>query len=432
VPHTSLAQAFVRRPSSSGHAARLGVRSRWLAPSCGLAALLVLSACGDDDGATPPPEDGSLPDAAVPDEGVDLGAAVDASPADAGPTVRPPPFVRGEPIRAPDRTWTWVDVPEARCQDGSPTGFGVSPSSTSTRLVIYLEGGGACFNDATCMTVANPNGYGARDFGGGPRGPLFDRDDPGNPFRDFDMVYVPYCSGDIYAGYRPEPVVVAPGIPRKTFVGYANVGHFLSRIVPTFEGAELVVITGSSAGGFGAAYNFDRTVAAFAPSPVHLLDDSGPIFSPTYIRPCLQDRLRTLWNLDGTLPEDCVSCRAPGTGLSSAFEFVVRKHSRSRVALLSATRDAVIRYFMGFGLSEDCNTSENFRGVDFEAALREVRETTLRDATNFSTWYIASDAHTWLNVRADTYLAPGMPPVPLRAFMADFIEGAGAYRHVGP
>jgi hypothetical protein len=397
----------------------------------GVALLPAVVACGDDDGAPAP--DGGMADAGTLDGGpVDGGVSVDAGPTDAGPIVRPPPFVRGDPVTAPDRTWTWVDVPEARCQDGSPTGFGINPSSTSTRVVIYLEGGGACFNDATCMTVANPNGYGARAFGRGPGGPLFDRADPDNPFRDFDMVYIPYCSGDIYAGYRPEPVDVAPGIPRKTFVGYANMGHFLSRIVPTFDGAELVVITGSSAGGFGALYNFDRTVAAFAPSPVHLLDDSGPIFSPTYIRPCLQDRLRTLWNLDGTLPEDCAACRTPGTGLSTAFEFVVRKHSRSRVALLSATRDGVIRYFMGFGLSDDCNTSENFRGVDFENALEEVRDTTLGDATNFSTWYISSDAHTWLNVPADSYTPPGTPPVTLKAFMADFVEGTGRYRHVGP
>ena len=55
----------------------------------------------------------------------------------------------GALINAPQTTWTWVDFPDSACSDGSTTGIGISPSS-STNLVIFLEGGGACGDYATC------------------------------------------------------------------------------------------------------------------------------------------------------------------------------------------------------------------------------------------------------------------------------------------
>src|SRR6478752_8591829 len=47
------------------------------------------------------------------------------------------------------KTWQYVPVDGAQCMNGTPTGIGVN-LGTSGDLVIYLEGGGACFNDGTC------------------------------------------------------------------------------------------------------------------------------------------------------------------------------------------------------------------------------------------------------------------------------------------
>jgi len=413
----------------------MSLRARLLVTLASLAfAPVTLSACGDDDGGTPPPSP-------ISDGGVDLGGGdvdlgggdVDAGPppADAGglPTTSPG-YEPGAPITATAGAWTWVDFPDARCQDGSPTGLAVNPSPTgSDRLVIYLEGGGACFNDLTCSTVANPNGFTAANFGRGPRNGIYDRSDATNPFRDWNIVYIPYCSGDIYAGNNPIPQRIA-GVD-KVFLGYVNMGHFLNRIVPTFADASMVVITGSSAGGFGAAFNFDRTQAAFGDVPVHLLDDSGPIMSSTFLSACLQDVLRDTWNLDATLPPTCTECRTRGTGLSNALPHVIARHPDRRFALLSATRDNVIRFFMGFGLSASCSLPDNYPSAQFTEGLLDLRDDVLMDVPNFRTWYITSADHTWLN-RDPAYTAPGTPPVPLRTFIQQFIDGDPAWNHVGP
>src|SRR5687768_494846 len=52
----------------------------------------------------------------------------------------------GDPIVAPPLTWTYVEIPGTECIDGTPSGFSVNLNPDSPNVVIYLEGGGACFN----------------------------------------------------------------------------------------------------------------------------------------------------------------------------------------------------------------------------------------------------------------------------------------------
>ena len=56
----------------------------------------------------------------------------------------------GEPIAAPDEQWTFVPVPGAKCANGSATGMAVNLTKRSSRLVFYLQGGGACWEAAAC------------------------------------------------------------------------------------------------------------------------------------------------------------------------------------------------------------------------------------------------------------------------------------------
>src|SRR5690349_13236378 len=63
-----------------------------------------------------------------------------------GPTCPATPPIEGPGITGPDHQWTWIPIAGSKCLDGSQAGFGFRPSSTSKKLYIYLEGGGACFN----------------------------------------------------------------------------------------------------------------------------------------------------------------------------------------------------------------------------------------------------------------------------------------------
>ncbi len=265
----------------------------------------------------------------------------------------------GLPVDAPANAWTWVPVPEAKCRGGGSAGFGVRINPASTKLVIYLQQGGACFNVATCGQ--NASSFSSAKFDSwktsvGQSG-LFDPTNAENAVKDWSFVFVPYCTGDVHAG-NATGIDVPGGPTAQSFVGYANIGHYLKRVVPTFQSATEVLLTGDSAGGFGAHYNYDRVAQAFCPTPVALVDDSGPIMPDQYLAPCLQKRWRALWNLDSSLPAFCNDCsNADGGGLVNAYNAVGQKYPKAHLGVISSDKDSVISMFYGFG-------KNNCAGID--------------------------------------------------------------------
>jgi hypothetical protein len=303
------------------------------------------------------------------------------------------------PIAAPAARWTFVDVPESRCMNGSATGFGINPGPATDRLLVYFEGGGACFDPVTCLAVGHASGFARDDLAPAVKGltdGILSRTDPKNPFRDWSFVFVPYCTGDVHAGANPN------GPSGRAHVGFANVTHLLERVVPAYASVERVLVSGSSAGGFGAAYNFDQIARGFSCSRarVDLLDDAGIPMGDSYLRPCLQELWRTTWGLDRTLPSDCPDCGAGEKGgLSAVLPFLAAKYPTSRFAYLSATQDITIRTFFGFGFSKGCASLSLMDGNLFEAGLLDVRTRVLGGSPNaavYSVGDLSALQHTFL------------------------------------
>jgi hypothetical protein len=258
------------------------------------------------------------------------------------------------PIVATPDVWTWEPFSDAFCGDGSTTGIGINPSSTGTRLLIYMEGGGACYNQSTCYTLHTAayftSGYGESDFTGEatstdylaqPNG-LFDRTSAINPFKDYSFVYVPYCTGDVHAGNN----VIQLGSKTAHFVGFNNVRAYLNRLYPTFRSAERVVLAGSSAGGFGAVLNWWQTQRAFGNIRVDVIDDSGTYMPPDILADGNGSDVTefTTWNLASTRPPGCSSC---ATAIDTIYDFYSAQFPNSRGALLSYTQDTVLPSFDG-------------------------------------------------------------------------------------
>ncbi len=244
------------------------------------------------------------------------------------------------PIGPPERTWTWFPIPGTQCVDGTETGFGVSTVTGATDLMVYLEGGGACFNDACDFTALSV------PFVPPPDG-IFDRANTGNPVRGWNMIYVPYCTGDIYGGDRDT--MLAGAI--RHFHGYVNIQRDLEAIVPAFPHVTRVLFTGISAGGFGAGLNAGQAARAFGPSrQLIMLDDSGPPLGNDVIPPCLQQIFRETWGLDDTILAECgADCPDPNDFATGVLAHFASTYPEARFGLFSNTGDTVIRTFMGFG-----------------------------------------------------------------------------------
>jgi hypothetical protein len=278
----------------------------------------------------------------------------------------------GKPIDAPDEEWTWIPFDNAFCGDGSTTGIGVNLTKKSSRVLLYLEGGGACWSDLTCNTLKTASnfttGFSETNFKNTASNSLsksfFDRNAADNPFKDYSIVYVPYCTGDIHAG---DNTVMYGGKPAK-HSGYKNVSAYLERVVPTFPNADRVILSGVSAGGFGAALNWWQTQEAFGKIRVDMLDDSGTPMPPS-IPIASEAEWRKQWNLAATFPPGCTEC---ATRIDGILGFYAKIYPDHRGALMSYTKDSVLPTFFGItqdkfamGLEEQAttqfNTSQNLR-----------------------------------------------------------------------
>ena len=333
------------------------------------------------------------------------------------------------PLDPPPLEWKYIEVPGTLCMNGNVAGFGISRNPDSKNLMIYLEGGGACFNDACDFSAFNI------PFIPPPDG-IFNRQNPDNPVKDWSMVYVPYCTGDIHGGDRDT---MLGGQVRK-FHGYRNITRYLQQWVPTFPDMDNVLLTGISAGGFGAGLNGVQVADAFGDGPqMIVIDDSGPPMANDVIPPCLQQTFRDVWGLDDTVLAECGGdCPDPNNFASGLIDHTFNTHPDIRFALFSNTADLVIRGFMSFGygngMADNCEGVPTIVPADvYEGGLLDLRA---KHEDIASTYYIGQDeilynfgqGHTVL--RSPSFWTTVIDGVQLSDWVGAVIDGE--VQHVGP
>lgn len=282
-----------------------------------------------------------------------------------------------ELMEAADNTWTWVPIDGAMCANGSATGIAVSPAPNSDKLLVFFEGGGACFSDETCrkMTISSyvQSGYTENTFETVvvernllEKGWLItSRGDPNNPFQHANMAYVPYCTGDVHAG---DAVVTYPNAPAPTYhVGYRNTRLYFEALSRRFPTLQSVWLSGFSAGGFGAAFHRDTAQDAFTQATINIIDDSGLSYTDAPAHPT--------WNVH--YPAGCPDC---ASDFSTIMEYYARTAPAGRFALLSYTVDAVLPLFFN-------QTSEVVAQdiANFKAHVAPL--------DNVKTFYVVGDDH---------------------------------------
>lgn len=214
----------------------------------------------------------------------------------------------------------------AVCGNGSQYKFFVNRVPNTRNTIVYMEGGGACWDYASCSGqtgvrgARNPNGI-PDDYmsllnpGTSLVSPFVVRVHPWSAVKTqrWNMIYVPYCTGDVYTGdkvavYSDESGQSAP------LVWYHN-GARNTRAVVAWMKERLprptqMLSTGCSAGGIGSLTNYAHVRRDLAPTRGYLIDDSGPAFeapagadTAQYPSRLLQTFIRSAWGLDqGPLP----------------------------------------------------------------------------------------------------------------------------------
>jgi len=168
---------------------------------------------------------------------------------------------------------------ETICSRGTEYAYWVRPG-TVNKVIIDFIGGGACWDAFTCgiadaifedsvdsvrVAVADdsPNGY-------------YDHEHPENPFKDWHHVIIPYCTGDIHWG--DSVTVYSEGTADEITInhkGAVNSRAVLGWVYDNFSAPDQILVTGCSAGSYGAALWSADVMRQYPDSQVFQFGDSG-------------------------------------------------------------------------------------------------------------------------------------------------------------
>ena len=214
---------------SSRQSSRSSIR---IGATLAVAGFLALASCGGDDSAS------------STDTAVSSTEAVASTEAPVVETNAPEPT--DAPVVTP--TWETVDAPsDCMCADGSAFHFYLREASP-TKVLFYLEGGGACFSGDMCKPGSGTYSETISPISKLEDSPgIFDFDNPENPFADYSVVYVPYCTGDVHAGNITKDYGNGVVTQHK---GFVNASNALDTMIKRFPNTTQLVVAGSSAGSF--------------------------------------------------------------------------------------------------------------------------------------------------------------------------------------
>lgn len=257
------------------------------------------------------------------------------------------------------------------CFTGGEFGM-LTRDGTRDQLMIFLQGGGVCGPNA-CDAVENapemipPIG-------------ILNRQDSDNPARDFDVGYLPYCDGSVFAGDRDHDG--SDGMPGHRFRGLQNLSASLDVIADTYPAPTKILLAGNSAGGFGVHFALPLVRALYPDVPIELVNDSGMGISS----PGAQQQLNDYWNSSRFFPASCADCIDDDGHLTGYHSYQLEQDPNLRMGFISTKQDAVI-----------VDGSMNLDAETFESLLlASVAELETTHPDRFRSMIADGDGHTFI------------------------------------
>ena len=276
------------------------------------------------------------------------GSAGTAGAGGAGPT--PPDWFDPQPPLAvtPHDEWRYIPVEGAVCANGKQSGFFINFSHTSADVLIFLLGGGICYDELSCAAHTAPvkDGMGDDPFGWWMgnferTNGVFRRDNPNNPWKDASYVVLPHCTVDFHVANKESNYASTGKIQQR---GYRNIQLAMNHVVPTFSDPHRdVTIAGFSAGGVGSVANYHQIASAFelyGHLPPFLVDDAGPVQPRPFFSANSNNAIFNGWQLEDTIGTWCKTCK--DKGVHEALYWDHQLHPGLRSSVICAYADAVV------------------------------------------------------------------------------------------
>lgn len=208
-----------------------------------------------------------------------------------------------------DEQWHTVNLGgESMCSDESEY-FIFTRKGKSNNVIIHFSGGGACWDDNSCtkpitiykaLTEADSKDLKAfyypviLDFFNKFLNGIFDNKNKENPFKDWNVVFLPYCTGDLHVGNIAVNYKNNGEEMKVNHNGQNNTKAALKWIFANFKNPEKIMVSGESAGGFASAYWAPLVAENYNDhNKIYQLSDCSEIFSERW--PTILD---SVWNMD--------------------------------------------------------------------------------------------------------------------------------------
>lgn len=224
-----------------------------------------------------------------------------------------------------------------------------------SRLLIFEQGGGACWQDFYNCNVLSEDQEPPTDRVG-----IWDFDNPDNPFADYQILYMPYCDGSVFSGdndvvdpawqaYIEGELSLPPGQgpPVRFHRGLRNQSAGMDVAKATFGHPSRITVAGSSAGGVG--------VAGFAPFLARFLygnnvkltvfNDAGPVTANLDQVDDVEARAAD-WQFGQFYPASCTECSDMGQS-TAIIDWRLENDSTIREAFYETDQDLTNRFFLG-------------------------------------------------------------------------------------
>lgn len=266
---------------------------------------------------------------------------------------------------------------ETLCSDGSDYSFFVRPGADADKLLVYFQGGGACWNAFTCAGEFYDRGVGSPEDELSFYQGIFDYENAENPFTAYTTVFIPYCTGDVHTGNATQEYTSALKVEHN---GAVNAQAALDWTYQTYAEPSEIVVTGSSAGAIGAVYFGPQVMAQYPDAKIALFSDGEVGAAPDG-----WSVLKT-WNMyeNLTQPEDA----DPETfSINDIYLSAGALYPQHQFAQFTTTADEVQITFYNF--------SEN-DGTPWLDMMYRFIDTLEAEMPNFRAFIAGGDQHTIL------------------------------------
>ncbi len=297
----------------------------------------------------------------------------------------------------------------ARCFNGNQYMVSIHRGDPK-KVMLYLEGGGACWDYNTCYNASLAKNYANPAHPGG----FLDTTNAGNPFSDYSIVYASYCDGSVWSGDNDVTFTdTATGTTATTyFHGLANLSAAITLMKQNFINPDKILVSGSSAGGYGTFMGYFVTRTQYPFTTLQVINDSGVgLFNPKQAQ--LFQTILQVWNIKEIIPPDCPKCDQQMTYLA---DWALNRDPNENFGFFSYYTDAIIG-----GVFLQMN------GTDFKNLLLSVtNEIHNAHPGHFKRYFINGSSHTILEL--PTYYSTQINGAYFSQWTADIMTDTTAWQ----